>query len=262
MHTSHCGSTHAHVITCLSVSLSVLVLSSSSPLSRFHFLSHCQPVLCPAHQLPCRRNRRGLKPLHSRTNRSIAPWRCTTFSHLVLSLHVTLLMVRLSSRSVQRKRHWNILCPAPKAGMATRTHRALRSSSTTLWRDTRCTLRVDLPIRLVEEHGTTKQLSMLKLCRLSTAILAFSHLPQSIRRPLYHGDSANAVSSIIIITKKSGRARISSLVRKEHSVRKEHCGRKDDEVPTLELRVSACVEIRACRSSHGCRTKRNPSVKS
>ena len=43
-------------------------------------LSHCLLVLCPAHQLPCGRNRRGIKPLHSRTMRSIAPWRCLTLS--------------------------------------------------------------------------------------------------------------------------------------------------------------------------------------
>ena len=35
-------------------------------LSRLYFLSHCLPVLCPAHQLPCGRQRRGLKPLYSR----------------------------------------------------------------------------------------------------------------------------------------------------------------------------------------------------
>ena len=40
-------------------------------------LFHCLPVLCPAHHLQCR-HRRGLKPLHSRRMRSIAPWRCTT----------------------------------------------------------------------------------------------------------------------------------------------------------------------------------------
>ena len=84
--TSHCGSrcrsvcltniTHAHVITRLSVCC-FLALSSLS-LSRLYFLSHCPPVLCPAHQLPCRRNRRGMKPLHSRTMRNIAPWRYTT----------------------------------------------------------------------------------------------------------------------------------------------------------------------------------------
>ena len=71
-----CASLHVHVIhdvTCLSVGC-FLVLSSSFPLSRLYVLSHCLPVLCLAHQLPCRRNRRGLKPLHSRTMRSIAPW--------------------------------------------------------------------------------------------------------------------------------------------------------------------------------------------
>ena len=47
---------------------------SSSSLSRLYFLSHCLPVFCPAHQLPCGRNRRGIKPLHSRT-KSIVPWR-------------------------------------------------------------------------------------------------------------------------------------------------------------------------------------------
>ena len=45
-------------------------------------LSHCLPVLCLAHQLPCGRNRRGMKPLHSRTMRSIALWRYTTLSQL------------------------------------------------------------------------------------------------------------------------------------------------------------------------------------
>ena len=59
--------------------LFVLVLSSSS-LSLAPLLSlHCLPVLCPAHQLPQCRIRR-LKPLHSRSLRSIAPCRCTTFS--------------------------------------------------------------------------------------------------------------------------------------------------------------------------------------
>ena len=32
---------------------------------------HSLHLLCPAHHLPCGRNRRGLKPLHSRTMRSI-----------------------------------------------------------------------------------------------------------------------------------------------------------------------------------------------
>ena len=58
---------HAHVTTCLSVCCFLML--SSSFLSRLYFLSHCLPVLCPAHQLPCGRNRRGTKPLHSRTLR-------------------------------------------------------------------------------------------------------------------------------------------------------------------------------------------------
>ena len=49
-------------------------------LSRLYFLSHCLPVHCPAHQLPCGRNRRGIEPLHSRTMRSIATWRYTILS--------------------------------------------------------------------------------------------------------------------------------------------------------------------------------------
>ena len=52
-------------------------------LSRLYFLSHCLPVLCPAHQFPFCRNRRGLKPVHSRTMRSIAPWRYTTHSQVM-----------------------------------------------------------------------------------------------------------------------------------------------------------------------------------
>ena len=75
-------SLHLHVIhdvTCLSVCCFFCIVFFLS-LSRFYFLSHCLPVLCPVHQLPCRRNRRGLKPLHSRTTRSIAPWRYTTLS--------------------------------------------------------------------------------------------------------------------------------------------------------------------------------------
>ena len=90
VHTSHCGSRCRSV--CLIKSLmrmsshvwvfvvSLLCLLPLS-LSRLYFLSHCLLVLCPAHQLPCGRNRRGVKPLHSHTMRSIAPWRYTTLSH-------------------------------------------------------------------------------------------------------------------------------------------------------------------------------------
>ena len=48
-------------------------------LSLLPFLFHSLPVLCPAHHLQCR-HRRGFKPLHSRTMRSIAPWRYTILS--------------------------------------------------------------------------------------------------------------------------------------------------------------------------------------
>ena len=94
MHTSHCGSrlkvslVRVHSI-CMSSMMShvwAFVVSFLCllplPLAPLLF-SHCLPVLCPAHQLPCRRNRRGLKPLHSRTMRSIAPWRCTTLSQVM-----------------------------------------------------------------------------------------------------------------------------------------------------------------------------------
>ena len=88
--THHCGS------RCRSVCLTKSLMRVSShvrafvvcscfvfflSLSRLYFLSHCLLVLCPAHQLPCRGNLRGLKPLHSRTMRSVAPWRYTTLSH-------------------------------------------------------------------------------------------------------------------------------------------------------------------------------------
>ena len=70
--------THAHVITFSSEHCFFFVFFLS--LSCLYFLSHCLLVLCSAHQLRCGRNRWGLKPLHSRTKRSIAPWRYTTLS--------------------------------------------------------------------------------------------------------------------------------------------------------------------------------------
>ena len=76
VHTSHCGSrvsqrvsgkiSLTHVIACLRVCCFLALSSFSLSLSRPYFLSHWLPVLCPAHQLPCGRNRRGIKPLHSR----------------------------------------------------------------------------------------------------------------------------------------------------------------------------------------------------
>ena len=80
IHSVHMPSMMSHVER----ALFVLVLSSSS-LSLSPLLSlHCLPVLCPAHQLPQCRIRRKLKPLYSRTMRSIAPWRFTTLSQVDL----------------------------------------------------------------------------------------------------------------------------------------------------------------------------------
>ena len=69
-----------HDVTCLSVrllSLRVCLFPVSLPLPPCLF--HCLLVLYPAHNLQCR-HRRGLKPLHSRTMRSIAQWRYTIIS--------------------------------------------------------------------------------------------------------------------------------------------------------------------------------------
>ena len=70
-------------------------------------------------------------------------------------------------------------------------------------------------------------MSLLKLCRLSTATPAYSHVPKANpstdllnQRQV---DSANTVSSkIMVMTRTSGRACVSLI-------RKEHCGRNDDE---------------------------------
>ena len=66
-----------HDVTCLNVrllSLRFRLFPVSLPL--LPCLFHCLLVLCPAHHLQCR-HRRGLKTLHSRRKRSIAPWRYT-----------------------------------------------------------------------------------------------------------------------------------------------------------------------------------------
>ena len=73
-----------HDVMCLSVrllSLRVCLFLVSPPL--LPFLFHGLLVLCPAHHLQCR-HRRGWKPLHSRTMRSIAPWRYTILSQIRL----------------------------------------------------------------------------------------------------------------------------------------------------------------------------------
>ena len=67
------------MVLCVWACVCCLFVFVSLPLSPFLF--HTLPVLCPAHHLQCR-HRRRLKPLHSRTMRSIAPWRFSTLSHI------------------------------------------------------------------------------------------------------------------------------------------------------------------------------------
>ena len=61
--------------------LSLRVSLSPVSLRPLPLLFHTLPVLCPALHLQCR-HRRGLKPLHARRMRSIAPWRCTILSQM------------------------------------------------------------------------------------------------------------------------------------------------------------------------------------
>ena len=81
---AHSFHPHAiHDVTCLRVRLlSLRVCLSPVSLPLLPFLFHSLPVLCPAHHLQCR-HRRGLKLLHSRTMRSIAPWRKTILSQVM-----------------------------------------------------------------------------------------------------------------------------------------------------------------------------------
>ena len=72
-----------HDVICLSVRLlSLRVCLSPVFLPLQPFLFHSLLVLCLAHHLQCR-HRRGLKPLHSRTMRSIVPWRYSIVSHML-----------------------------------------------------------------------------------------------------------------------------------------------------------------------------------
>ena len=91
-----------HDVTCWSVrllSLRVCLFPVYLPL--LPCLFHCLPVLCPAHHLQCR-HRRGLKPLHSRTMRSIFPWRFTILPQVMgpssSTTSTTQRLLRLSSR--------------------------------------------------------------------------------------------------------------------------------------------------------------------
>ena len=68
-----------HDVICLSVRLLALrVCLFLVCLPLLLCLFHSLLVPCPAHHLQCR-HRRGLKPLHSRTMRSVASWRYTIF---------------------------------------------------------------------------------------------------------------------------------------------------------------------------------------
>ena len=70
-----------HDVMCLSVRWSFLVSLSPVSLRLLLLLFHTLPVSGPAHHLQCR-HRRGLKALHTRRMRSIAPWRFSIFSQL------------------------------------------------------------------------------------------------------------------------------------------------------------------------------------
>ena len=77
-----------HDVTCLSVRCWSSFCLPSLYLSLLPFLFHCLPVLCLA-QLPQCRHRRGLEPLHSRTMRSIAPWRFSILSQVMSPISST-----------------------------------------------------------------------------------------------------------------------------------------------------------------------------
>ena len=98
-----------HDVTCLSVRLlSLRVCPSLVSLPPLPFLFHSLPVLCPAHHLQCR-HRRGLKPLHSRTMRSIAPWRYTILSQ-VEKILMGELVVDVRGPRVLGCAPWNQFC--------------------------------------------------------------------------------------------------------------------------------------------------------
>ena len=85
-----------------SLSVSLPCFSPSSTSSLFHAL----PVLGPARHLQCRYSR-GLKPLHSRRMRSIAPWRYTILSQLesVSSRRRKKKELRLSHKKMRKEEH-------------------------------------------------------------------------------------------------------------------------------------------------------------
>ena len=71
-----------HDVMCMNVRWLFLVCLSPVSIILIPFLFHCPPVLCPALHLQCRQ-RRGLKPLHSRTMRKITLWQLTILSQVM-----------------------------------------------------------------------------------------------------------------------------------------------------------------------------------
>ena len=149
-HSIHMPSMMSNVLACvccLFVFVSLLVLS------HFYFASFIVYlfVFCPADHLQCR-HRRGLKPLHSRTMRSIAPWRYTIPSHWRE-------LVSTSELHNQQRLPWR----DPPIGSRCRTSWRLhgKASSTIRW-----TTLVDR-VRLVVACGTRDQCTSLNLhwCR-------------------------------------------------------------------------------------------------
>ena len=57
------------------------ICPSRDPLRRLLLLFHILPDICPVLHVQCRQ-RRGLKPLRTRTMRSIGPWRHTVLSQI------------------------------------------------------------------------------------------------------------------------------------------------------------------------------------
>ena len=134
VHTPHCGSRCLWCAFTPSAchpwcqmferALFVLVLSSSSLSLAPRLALHCVPVLCPAHQLPQCRIRRGLKPLHSHTMRSIAPWRYTILSQVMSPTSST---TSTTQRLLQRSSKMN-----PSTQTLNRRTRAMRNSTMSL----------------------------------------------------------------------------------------------------------------------------------
>ena len=86
---------HPHVITCLSVVVSLCLTSSLSSASTPPLISY---LVYPGHHPPCCRNRQALNPMRTCRKRSIAPWRYITLSQAMRpTISTTLTTQRLSA---------------------------------------------------------------------------------------------------------------------------------------------------------------------